>query len=205
MEERSNRTDITESTRLVQRTLTGEAYTETAQCVCGKICKNARGLKIHLSRKGCQSDPEQRQCTDLSGETQEDHSQDEHHSAEDLHESEVEQIDEPTRTEHDLGSQGSRTDDRLERIKWPAMNDKQWKEFDEDVDGILEQVLLGTVERKLRSMSRLVYAVGKERFGVTPSERKQTTVTKNRRQIEIEKLRKDLRNLGNQYRQASEL
>ncbi|KAH3710185.1 hypothetical protein DPMN_069654 [Dreissena polymorpha] len=52
-------------------------------------------------------------------------------------------------------------------------------------------------------MCRLVYAVGKERFGVTPLERKQTTVAKNRRQIEIEKLRKDLRNLGNQYRQAN--
>ncbi|XP_052281250.1 uncharacterized protein LOC127878762 [Dreissena polymorpha] len=138
------------------------------------------GLKIHRSKKGCQPDPEQRQCTDLSCETQEDHSQEEHHSADDLHESEVEQVDEPTRTEHDLGSQGSRTDDRLERIKWPAMNDKQWKEFDEDVDGIVEQVLLGTVERKLRT-------------------------AKNRRQIKIEKLRKDLRNLGNQYRQASEL
>ncbi|KAH3849786.1 hypothetical protein DPMN_092190 [Dreissena polymorpha] len=54
-------------------------------------------------------------------------------------------------------------------------------------------------------MSRLVYAVGKERFGVTPSERKQTTAAKIRRQIEIEKLRKGFRNLRNQYRQASEL
>ncbi|XP_052236077.1 uncharacterized protein LOC127847893 [Dreissena polymorpha] len=194
-----------ETVDIQERLELGEAYTETAQCVCGKICKNARGLKIHRSRKGCQPDPEQRQCTDLSGETQEDHSQEEHHSAEDLHESEVEQVDKPTRPEHDLGSQGSHTDDRLERIKWPAMNEKQWKEVDEDVDGIVEQVLLGTVERKLRSMCRLIYAVGKERFGVTPSERKQTTVAKNRRQIEIEKLRKDLRNLGNQYRQASEL
>ncbi|XP_052240804.1 uncharacterized protein LOC127851227 [Dreissena polymorpha] len=201
-----NRLVITGETVDIQERLElGEAYTETAQCVCGKICKKARGLKIHRSRKGCQPDPEQRQCTDLSGETQEDHSQEEHHSAEDLHESEVEQVDKPTRPEHDLGSQGSHTDDRLERIKWPAMNEKQWKEFDEDVDGIVEQVLLGTVERKLRSMCRLIYAVGKERFGVTPSERKQTTVAKNRRQIEIEKLRKDLRNLGNQYRQASEL
>ena len=68
------------------------------------------------------------------------------------------------------------------------MNDKHWKEFNEDVDGIVEQVLLGTVERKLRSMCRLIYAVGKERFGVTPTERKQTTVAKNIRQIEIEKL-----------------
>ncbi|XP_052268376.1 uncharacterized protein LOC127869755 [Dreissena polymorpha] len=120
----------------------GEAYTETAQCVCGNICKIARGLKIHRSRKGCQPDPEQRQCTDLSGETQEDPTQEEQHSAEDLHESEVEQMDEPTRTEHDFGSQGSRTDDRLWRIKWPAMNDKQWKEFDEDVDSIVERCYL---------------------------------------------------------------
>ncbi|KAH3713728.1 hypothetical protein DPMN_073530 [Dreissena polymorpha] len=60
---------------------------------------------------------------------------------------------------------------------------QQFKELDEDVDCIVEQVLLGTVERKLRSVCRLIYAVGKERFGVTPSERKQTTVSKNRRQI----------------------
>ena len=47
-------------TAIVQRTMTDEAFVETAQCVCGKTCNNAKGLMIHQSRMGCQPDREQR-------------------------------------------------------------------------------------------------------------------------------------------------
>jgi len=138
------------TTRLVQRTLTGEALQETALCVCGKVCKNAKGLKIHQSRMGCRPDREQRQYTDLpdslSGETPENHSQDEHHSAEDLHDDDQEQADESTVFGTGLGSQSSRAEpdsSRLNHVKWPPMNDIQWRDFDTDVDKILELVSAG--------------------------------------------------------------
>jgi hypothetical protein len=143
----------------------------------------------------------------LSGEAQEIHSQEEHHSAEDLHDSEREQAEEPSTADSDLGSQGSQPEsNKLERIKWPALNERQWKEFDEDVDCILEQVSAGTAERKLKSMTALIYVVGKERFGVISSGGEQVAIVKkNRRQLALEKLRKDLRNLRNLYGRASEV
>lgn len=108
-----------------------------------------------------------------------------------------------------LGSQSSRAEpdsSRLEHVKWPAMNDTQWRDFDTDVDKILEQVSAGTVVRKLESMTRLIYAVGKERFGLRTSGGKKAAANKkNRRQLEIERLRRDLRNLKKQYVTASEL
>ena len=86
------------------------------------------------------------------------------------------------------------------------MNDKQWKGFDEDVDCILEQALAGTVDKKMKTMTGLMYAVGNERFGLLPSDGNENAVyRKNRRQTEIEKLRKELRSLRSQYRKASEL
>jgi len=140
------------------------------------MCKNAKGLKIHQSRMGCRPDREHSQYTDLpdglSGKTQKNHSQDEHHSAEDLHDGDQEQADESPASGMGLGSQSSRVEphsSRLEHVKWRAMNDTQWRDFDTYVDMILEQVSTGTVLRKLESMTRLIYAVGKERFGLRTS------------------------------------
>ena len=78
------------------------------------MCKYAKGLKIHQARIGCRPDREQSQCTDLpdglSGETQENHIQDEHHSAEDLHDGDQEQADESPVSGTGLGSQSSRAE-----------------------------------------------------------------------------------------------
>ena len=108
-----------------------------------------------------------------------------------------------------LGSQSSRVEpdsSRLDHVKWPAMNDTQWRDFATDVDKILEQVSAGTVLRKLESMTRLIYAVGKEIFGLrTSGEKKAAESKKNRLQLEIERLKKYLRNLRKQYVKTSEL
>ncbi|KAH3861906.1 hypothetical protein DPMN_024860 [Dreissena polymorpha] len=48
-DERLTRTDTQMTTRLVQRTLTGEVA--VVKCgKCDKICKNLRGLRIHQAR-----------------------------------------------------------------------------------------------------------------------------------------------------------
>ena len=178
------------------------------------MCKYAKGLKIHQARIGCRPDREQSQCTDLpdglSGETQENHIQDEDHSAENLHNDDQEQAIESPVSGTGLGSQSSRAEpdsSKLKHVKWPAMDDTQWRDFDTDVNKILEQVSAGTVVRKqVESMTKLIYAVGEERFGLRSSGGKKVAGSKkNRRQLEIERLRRDLRNLKKQYVKVSEL
>jgi len=82
-DERLTMTDLTETTGLVQRTLTGQIASSV--CKCGKVCKNVRRLKIHQARSKCgqQLQHKQRKGLHLS-ETLGDSSQDNHHSAEDI-------------------------------------------------------------------------------------------------------------------------
>ncbi|CAC5398522.1 unnamed protein product [Mytilus coruscus] len=70
------------TTEMVQTTLTGEKA--EAKCHCGKIWKNQRGLKIHQSRSGCSRGLVTKQRSDLSGETQENPSQDTNQSGRNL-------------------------------------------------------------------------------------------------------------------------
>ena len=83
--ERLDRTDIMETTRLTQRTLTGTAPVET-KCHCGKVCKNIKGLRIHQAKNtACKRLLAQKQrARDPLGETQKDDSQETHHSTNDL-------------------------------------------------------------------------------------------------------------------------
>jgi hypothetical protein len=61
------------------------AYLLNFVCKCGKVCKNARVLKIHQARSKCGQhlQHEQRKNSHLS-ETQEDSSKDNNHSTEDI-------------------------------------------------------------------------------------------------------------------------
>lgn len=45
----------------------------TVSCICGKQCKNDRGLKIHMAKMRCREREHEEQCTGSSpGETQEE-------------------------------------------------------------------------------------------------------------------------------------
>ena len=94
-------------------------------CTCGKICKNIHGLKIHQARMKCPLGAEAAQRTGFQpGETQEGPGSESPHSAWKL------QVLEANRS--------SIKSDRR-RIKWPAASmTSLWKQFDEDVDQILE-------------------------------------------------------------------
>ena len=47
--------------------------TMTATCICGKLCKNQRGLKIHMAKMKCRDKEQEEQRTGTSpGETQEE-------------------------------------------------------------------------------------------------------------------------------------
>jgi hypothetical protein len=76
-----------------------------------------------------------------------------------------------------------------QRIKWPASNaEKQYNQFDNDFDKILETTLIGNVERKIQTYTRLIYAVVKESFGKEKPE-------PSRRELQKGKLRKELNQL----------
>ena len=45
-------------------------------------------------------------------------------------------------------------------------NDSAWKQFYYDLEIILETTMQGNVEKKLNTLSTIVYNVGKEWFGI---------------------------------------
>lgn len=54
-------------------------------CICGKVCKNQRGLKIHMGKMKCKPNQSITQRTGQPGETEEEVVQDTNHSDHSLH------------------------------------------------------------------------------------------------------------------------
>lgn len=66
---------------------------------------------------------------------------------------------------------------------------------------------MGNVHTKLSSLSTIVFTVGQERFGLVKTrERKEADIINkpNRRQVEIQKLRIEIKFINRQYRRASD-
>ena len=104
----------------------------------------------------------------------------------------------------DRPQQDTATRPRKPRIKWPKASDKTlWKQLDEDLDNILEASLQGPVDRKLTTLTTLIYSVGKERFGLEEERVQKDTPRLNRRQTRIQNLRRELSQLRRRYRDSS--
>lgn len=123
------------------------------------------------------------------GQTEEEPGPEPHHSARNLQAAPA-------------SSQSRKPEQR--RVKWPAANEKDWHQFDEDLDTILESTCKGNVEQKLHTMCTLTMGIGAVRFGVT--EKRGTTIPSlpNQREVKISQLRQDLRSLKRQYKAAKE-
>ena len=94
----------------------------------------------------------------------------------------------------DRPHQDTATRPRKPRNKWPKASDKTlWKQLDEDLDNNLEASLQGPVDRKLTTLTTLIYIVGKERFGLEEERVQKDTPSPNRRQTRIQNLRRELR------------
>jgi hypothetical protein len=153
---RLHRTDSRETTGLVQRTLTGQIASSI--CKCGKVWKNARGLKIHQSKCGKHLQHEQHKGSHLS-ETQKDSSQDYYPSAEviqaldegadsqdpnlsDLLDGNTSYTDSNTQPRDEPRQRQQPTTVRKPRVKWPTQWDKKsWQLFNGDLDTILSVAL----------------------------------------------------------------
>ncbi|RXN19664.1 reverse transcriptase [Labeo rohita] len=169
----------------------GETIT-TAVCRCGKTCKNSHGLKIHQARMKCLESKHVSQRTDVtSDETQEELSQEAPHSAQSLRV--------PLTASPGLLLQAK------VRIKWPqACKTAVWRQFDEDVDKVLEAIEKGDVDRRLQAMTTIISSLAQERFGVEEKRSTPTTYSMNHRAAKIRKIRQELKSLKKQYKEASE-
>ena len=118
-----------------------------------KICKNKRGLKIHQSRSKCSDVRTQTQRTEFSsGETQEITSQDSTHSTGDLSASESSHDSRWSLNDASCSEKDTTTTQCKERVSWPTMSDDSaWKQFDDDLEMILETTMQGNVEKKLNT------------------------------------------------------
>lgn len=134
--------------------------------MCGKICKNEKGLKIHQSMMKCKERQQASQCAGQApGETEEELSPEAPRRAQSL---------QVVQTVH------STRQSRKRRIRWPqASKTAEWQKFDEDADKVLEATAKGDVERRL--LRGLVLRRKGELSSLTPrtGQLKSTTSGKN--------------------------
>ena len=100
-------------------------------------------MKIHQSKAGCGRQKPKEHRTEKSGEREEDHGQETHHSAPDL------QAPEESATTQDGAVR--------KKIIWPALNDdKLWQDLDKELDKVLKMALPGPAEKNAYVLPTLV-------------------------------------------------
>lgn len=195
------------------------------KCHCGKICKNIKGLRIHQAKTTCKRVLTEQRARQPLGETQKDSSPEKHHSTDDLNASvpspsrsqlatpsqsaEAADLDEtdpsPQADQVDVTLRPPRAHERKERLQWPKATEVNvWQDFEHEVDLILESTLLGPAERKLKSMSHLIYSIGKERFGVQKKKTNCNQPQPNRREKRIKQIREELKKLKKAFKKANQ-
>lgn len=82
-------------------------------------------------------------------------------------------------------------------VMWPAANkEREWIQFDEDLDQILEATTRGDADQKLRMTSAVIVSIGAERFGTKEKQPTRGRGEPNRREVKIVQLQRELRLLG---------
>lgn len=75
-------------------------------------------------------------------------------------------------------------------IKWPAATMiLLWKQFDDDVDQILEAMAKGGANRKLHAMTTIIVSIPAERFGEEEKKSSGTSYSKYQRALKIHNIR----------------
>lgn len=177
------------SIRTDSLTTNGNAQPNSKECICGKLCKNQRGLKIHQGRMKCleRGRLEQRTGT-RPGKTKERKDQESHHRVQSLQ----------VRVSPSPGMESRR------RIKWPpAYNKEAWQNFDNDICELLQLTSQGSAQNQLKYLTTIITSMGSERFGYAESKQIAKPNTTNRREKKIKELRKELRSLKKAYRKAN--
>ena len=176
-----NRMDLTEVDRNVPPTL--------SRCICGKTCKNQRGLKIHQSQMKCLEGGNREQHAGASpGKTEEVQGQESYHSAQSL------QASVPLT----LGKESHK------KIKCPPANNKgAWQDFDNDICEIIQSATKGDMKRRLSFMTTIITSLVSERFGCIEPRQPRMPNNANRRVNKMKDLRREIRSLKKLYKRAS--
>ena len=189
-DERPKRMETRRRTETPRNMISAQS-SDSPQChSCGKLCKNAVGLKIHQSKMGCAPIANLIQrAEEYSGETEERPSPELHHRTGNLN---VPSTAAPT----------PKDTPARERVNWLAMNDKRWEMFETDAVKTLEVVLKGNIAARLETLPTILHTIGKEMFGMktTSSATGNTEQGKNRRELKIEKLRLELKKVKRHYK-----
>ena len=167
-------------------------------CVCGKSFKTNKGLKIHLSKKKCARPDSSAEEVPVA----EPLAHEDYVGNAPVVEEVLEESNDPNATRSIPAGVVTKA-----RIRWPKMNDDvQWKMLNTDIEDSLARVLKGSLEKRLKCFSDVVYERAKERFGIEERVAPCATQTNrpNRRQVEKGKLRTEQRILKNRLRVASE-
>ena len=146
-----NRADTRRIQHGTSSRLTSNPSLKSPRCnSCGKICKNAVGLKIHQTLMGCEPRATRRDSL-LSDRG--DSQPGKHHRSENVNASgtaAASNIHVPTR----------------QKVQWSRMNDTSaWKAFEDTTDEILQTTLAGTINRTIELFTTILYTAGKETFG----------------------------------------
>ncbi|KAJ8353121.1 hypothetical protein SKAU_G00206880 [Synaphobranchus kaupii] len=91
------------------------------------------------------------------------------------------------------------------RVKWPQANkEKEWLQFDEDADSILEATAKGEADRRLQTMTTIIVSLAAERFGLEEKRTAKLPYTMNNRASKIHQLRQELKSLRWRFKEARE-
>ncbi|KAL3972927.1 tetraspanin-7 [Sarotherodon galilaeus] len=91
------------------------------------------------------------------------------------------------------------------RVKWlQASKEKEWLQFDKDIDTILQATAKGQVEQGLTTMTTMIVSLAVERFGQEEKWTAKPLYTLNNRANKIHQLRQELKSLRQQFKAASE-
>ncbi len=92
------------------------------------------------------------------------------------------------------------------RIQWPRSSKSAvWRQFDEDLDQILERTAKGDVDRRLKTMTSIIVSIVAERFGIEAAKPTPKACAQNRREVRIQRLREELKSPKRQYKVAGEV
>lgn len=76
---------------------------------------------------------------------------------------------------------------------------KEWKQFDEDVDQVLEVTAKGDVDDRLKTMTTVIVSIASKRFGTEAPKPAPSAYTPSHRARRIHRLGEEIKLLKRQY------
>lgn len=145
-----------------------QMITELKRCdSCGRMFKGDKGVKIHFGKvhksKPNQEEQTQRSQATPRRKTRRNPDQEAHHRVQETRESVNPEADNANaRVSNNIYDRDGTS---RKKLRWPSAIDKQWAQFDDDLDILLNNTLKGNAVVKIEKMTKMTYSMGEARFG----------------------------------------